>query len=71
MSLRSICVGVQEGLAAVLCGLWQYHGAKEALGIIWLLCSNTLRVRLCRLGPASLGGPSGVFLVAKEVGSRG
>ena len=28
-------------------------GAKEALGAIWLLCSDTLRVWLCRLGLAS------------------
>jgi hypothetical protein len=53
MSLWSTCAGVQEGLAAALCILWQCGGAKEALGLIWLLCSDTLSVRLCRLGPAS------------------
>jgi hypothetical protein len=36
-----------------LCGPWQCHGAEEALGVIRLLYSDTLRVRLCRLGPAS------------------
>jgi hypothetical protein len=51
----------------VLCGPWQCRGAEEALGTIRLLCSDTLRVRLCRLGPASprwafwslLGGEEG------------
>ena len=33
------------------CGLWRCRGAEEALGIVRLLCSNTLNVRLCRLGP--------------------
>jgi hypothetical protein len=41
------------GLTAVLYGSWQCHGAEEALGIIRLACSNTLSVRLCRLGSAS------------------
>ena len=55
------------GLAATLYGLWQCRGAKEALGIVRLLYSDTLRVRLCRLGLASprwtfkslLGGKGG------------
>jgi hypothetical protein len=34
-------------------GPWHCRGAKKALGIIWLLCSDTLSVRLCWLGPAS------------------
>ena len=29
-----------------------YRGAKEALGVVQLLCSDTLHVRLCQLGPA-------------------
>ena len=29
-----------------------YRGAKEALGVVQLLCSDTLHVKLCRLGPA-------------------
>jgi hypothetical protein len=37
----------------VLYGLWRCCGAEEALGIVRLLCSDTLRVRLCRLGLAS------------------
>jgi hypothetical protein len=37
------------------CGPWRCRGAEEALGVIGLLCSDTLRVRLCRLGPASPG----------------
>jgi hypothetical protein len=52
MSLRSTCTGVYEGLAAALCGSWRCRGAEEVLGVIRLLCSDTLRVRLCRLGPA-------------------
>jgi hypothetical protein len=48
-------------------GPWWCRGAKEALGIIRLLYSDTLRVRLCRLGLASprrtfwslLGGEGG------------
>ena len=51
--LWSTCAGVQEGLAAALCGLWRCLGAEEALGIVRLLCSDTLCVKLCRLGPAS------------------
>jgi hypothetical protein len=43
------------------------RGAEEALGIVRLLCSDTLHVRLCRLGLAShrwtfwslLGGEGG------------
>jgi hypothetical protein len=34
MSLLSTCIGFQEGPAVALCGPWQCHGAKEALGII-------------------------------------
>jgi hypothetical protein len=30
-SLWYTCAGVQEGLATASCGLWQYHGAEEAL----------------------------------------
>jgi hypothetical protein len=49
------------------CGPWRCRGAKEALGVIWLLCFDTLSVRLCRLRPAStrctfwrlLGGEGG------------
>jgi hypothetical protein len=52
MSLWSTCARVQEGLVATLCRPWG-HGAEEALGVVWLLCSDTLRVRLCRLGPTS------------------
>jgi hypothetical protein len=52
-SLWSTCVGVQEGLAAVLCGPWRCREAKEALGIIWLACSDTPSARLCRLRSAS------------------
>jgi hypothetical protein len=52
----------------VMCyGPWRCHGAEEALGVVRLLCSDTLRVRLCRLGPTSprwtfwslLGGEGG------------
>jgi hypothetical protein len=65
--LWSTCAGVQEGLAAVLYGPWRCRGAKEALGVVRLLCSDTLRVRWCRLGSASpkwtfwslLGGKEG------------
>jgi hypothetical protein len=53
MSLRSTFVGVQESLTTVLCGPWRCCGAEEALGIVQLLCSDTLLVRLCWLGPAS------------------
>jgi hypothetical protein len=53
LSLWSTCAGVQEGLATALCGPWQCRGAEEALGVFWLACSDTLRVRLCQLGPAS------------------
>ena len=67
MSLWSTCTGLQVGLAAALYGLWWCHGAKEALGVVRLLYSDTLRVRLCRLGSASprwtfwslLGGEGG------------
>ena len=52
------------------CGLWRCRGAKEALGIVRLLYSDILRVRLRRLGPASprwtfwnlLGGEGGRLL---------
>ena len=71
MSLWSICAGVQEGLAAMLCGPWLCGRAEEALGVVRLACSDTLSVRLLRLGLASPGAPSGVFLVAREVSSRG
>jgi hypothetical protein len=52
-SLWSTGVGIQEDLAAALCGPWRCHGAEEALCVVRLLCSDTLSVRLCRLGPAS------------------
>ena len=52
-------------------GLWQCLDAEEALDVVRLLCYETLHVRLCQLGPASSGGPSVVFLVTKEVSSRG
>ena len=35
------------------CGPWCCSGAEEALGVVWWLCSDTLSVKLCRLGPAS------------------
>jgi hypothetical protein len=54
-SLRSTCDGVQESLAAVRRGPWRCLGAEEGLGVIWLLYSDTLRVRLCHLGPSSPG----------------
>jgi hypothetical protein len=38
---------------AASCGPWRCRGAEEALGVVRLLCSNTLSVRLCWLGPAS------------------
>jgi hypothetical protein len=44
-SLGGSCSGVE--------GPWRYRGAEETLGIVWLLCSDTLSVRLCRLGPVS------------------
>jgi hypothetical protein len=67
MSLWSTCAGVQEDLAVALYGPWRCHGAEEALGVVRLLCSDTLHVRLCRFGPASprwtfwsiLGGEGG------------
>jgi hypothetical protein len=51
----------------VLYGPWRCRGAEEAQGVVWLLCYDTLRARLCRLGPASprwtfwslLGGEGG------------
>jgi hypothetical protein len=52
-SLWSTCTGVQEGLAAASCRQWRCRGAEEALGVIRLLCSDTLSVKLCRLGLAS------------------
>jgi hypothetical protein len=51
-SLWSTCTRVQEGLAAAWCGQWCCRGAKEAPGVVRLLCSDTLSVRLCWLGPA-------------------
>jgi hypothetical protein len=67
MCLWSTNAGVQEGLAVALCGPWWCRGAEEALGIVRLLYSDTLRVRLCQLGLASpmwafwslLGGEGG------------
>jgi hypothetical protein len=53
------------------CGSWWCYGAEEALGVVRLLCSDTLHVRLCRLRLASPDGPSGVFLAVKEVSFRG
>jgi hypothetical protein len=53
MSLWSTYARVKEGLTVALCGPWQCRGAEEALGVIRLLCSDTPRVRLCQLGPAS------------------
>ena len=44
VSLWYTCVGVQEGLAAVRRGPWLCLGAEEALGIVWLLYSNTLHM---------------------------
>jgi hypothetical protein len=69
LSLWSTCAGVQEGLAAASCGPWRCRGAEKALGVVRLLYSNTLSVRLCRLGPTSpgcafrrlLGGKGGQF----------
>jgi hypothetical protein len=51
----------------MLCGPWRCRGVKEALGVIRLLCSHTLHVRLCQLRLASprwtfwslLGGEGG------------
>jgi hypothetical protein len=37
----------------VSCGLWRCCGVEEALGVIRLLCSDTLSVRLCQLGLGS------------------
>jgi hypothetical protein len=59
--------GVQKGLVGMRCGPWRCRGAKEALGNVRLLYSDTLHVRLCWLGPASprwtfwslLGGEGG------------
>jgi hypothetical protein len=44
-SLGESCSGVG--------GPWRCRGAEEALGIVRLLCSNTLSVRLFWLGPTS------------------
>jgi hypothetical protein len=44
-SLGESCSGVG--------GPWRCRGAEEALGIVRLLCSNTLSVMLFWLGPAS------------------
>jgi hypothetical protein len=67
MSLWSTCAGVQEGLTVALYGPWCCYRAEEALGIVRRLCSDTLHVMLCWLGPASprwtfwslLGGEGG------------
>jgi hypothetical protein len=67
LCLWSTCARVQEGLAAALCRPWRCHRAEEVSGIVRLLCSDTLSVRLCRLRPASprsafwriLGGEGG------------
>jgi hypothetical protein len=67
LSLWSTCAGVQECLVAALCGPWRCRGVEEALDIVQLACSDTLSVRLCRLGLASprhafwslLGGEGG------------
>jgi hypothetical protein len=53
LRIWSTCARVQEGLVVVLYGPWQYCGAEEALGIIRLLCLDTMSVRLCRLRTAS------------------
>jgi hypothetical protein len=55
----------------VQCGLWWFRGAEEALGVVRLLCSDTLHVKCVDLDRPPPGEPSGVFLVAKEVGSMG
>jgi hypothetical protein len=34
-------------------GPWRCCGAEQTLGVVWLLCSDTLSVRMCRLGPAA------------------
>jgi len=44
------------------CGSWWCRGAEEALGAVRRLCSNTLRIRLCWLGPASPGWTFGSLL---------
>jgi hypothetical protein len=45
--------------------------SRRSLGVVWLLCSDTL----CQTVSTWIGlpwvRPFGVFLVAKEVGSRG
>jgi hypothetical protein len=71
MSLWSTCAGVQDGFTAALCGPWRCHEAEEALDVVQLLCSDTLHVSCVDLDWPPLGEPSGVFLVVKEVGSRG
>ena len=62
------------------CGLWRCRGAEEALGIVRLLCSNTLNVRLCRLGPVFIrctfwrllgGEDSWLGGLTRELGSPG
>jgi len=55
LCLWSTCARVQEGIAAARYGPWRCRGAEKALGVIRLPCSDTLSVRLCRLGPASFG----------------
>jgi len=50
-----------------LCGPWRCRGAEEDLRVVRLAYSDTLSVRLCRLGPVSprrafwslLGGEGG------------
>jgi hypothetical protein len=34
-------------------GPWRCCGAEQTLGVVRLLCSDTLSVRMCRLGPAA------------------
>jgi hypothetical protein len=43
---------IQESLAAAPCGPWHCREDEEALSVDRLLCSDTLCVRLCRLGLA-------------------
>jgi hypothetical protein len=58
-------------------GPWRYRRAKEALGVVRLLCFDMLSVRLCRLGPASarctlwrLLGDEGIRLEEPTSGPR-
>jgi hypothetical protein len=70
---------IPEGsCSGALCGPWWCCGAEEALGIVWLLFSDTLHARLCQLGSASprwtfwslLGGEGG-WLKGLMHGPRG